>query len=206
MNGQAITKRYRVTDAETGEAVAGAYVLVPDEDSFASTCMFGYASLCGLTDSQRRAVAMSIDPQRDKDHELLDAIAEDVELISPDKVGSESVEGDDFERQAALGAGANGSVEYARDLWRSMGYEPCFVAMRPIGEEEQERAEARMHERREAEAAHNREALVLAREAAKERGLDPDSVAVVIQRRPPALKPFDVSVFPARAASRTRVE
>ncbi len=51
MNGEALTKRYEVRDAETGEVVEGpVHVLRPDHDAWANTAMYVYVRLCGAKD------------------------------------------------------------------------------------------------------------------------------------------------------------
>ena len=140
MNGQALTKRYEVRDAETGETVTGAYVLVPGEDPYAETAMFAYGSLCGLEESHRRAVAMSADPQDPQGRELLDAIAEGMERpAGEEEAFCDSVDGESFYEQAQRHGG--GTIEGVYNLWRSLGLEPVLVVMRVAPQHVKEAAE-----------------------------------------------------------------
>ncbi len=51
MNGEALTKRYEVRDAETGEVVEGpVHVLRPEHDEWARSTMHVYVRLCGVKD------------------------------------------------------------------------------------------------------------------------------------------------------------
>jgi hypothetical protein len=136
-NGDALTKRYEVRDAETGELVEGAYVLVPgDGDEFARSCMFGYARLCGLSDALVRAIGHG---ELSKD--LRDELPELMEP-APD---SESFDGDAFRGYATIGVG-DGSMEFAYNLMRGGGFEPDTVIMRAISDEERAAGEAWMDE------------------------------------------------------------
>lgn len=203
LNGQAITKRYEIRDTDTGEEVTGAYVLRPGEDAYAETVMFAYAALCGVAHPANRAVAQQIDPQDPAGRELLDAIAQTIEPPVEGR-GSpcESVDGASFASHADLGAGSDGSMAYAFDLWRSIGYEPVSVVMRAVTEDVSDGAAGRIDERTDRQQSRILQARRLAQEKAEAMGIDPDATVVVIERELPPLAPGDVSVFPARAKAK----
>ena len=141
--GQAISKRYEVRDADTGEVVTGAHVLVPEQDPYAQTAMFAYAALCGLDHASMQAVVTYADPQSDHDRPFLAAIAEAVQPPPEDQEGAscESTSAAIFEGHAGIWFGAEGSIEDAYNLWRSLGYEPVSIVMRAAPKNVQEAAE-----------------------------------------------------------------
>lgn len=137
-NGEALTKRYEVTDLETGEVLdEPLYVLRPLSDHFARSCMFAYARLCGL---------------RDHDHEMLvaipfenpttwrDILAEFLLPLMDPAPDTDSFEGEQFKDLANKGPGADGSMEYAYKLLESLGVEVVHVIGGWISEERQQEA------------------------------------------------------------------
>lgn len=143
MNGDALTKRYEVRDAETGEVVEDAYVLRPKGDGFAWTVMHAYLHLCGVPDPW--VTAMAHDP------DLLSMPDRDEILArgTPAK-SSESQDREGFARNATIGFG-DGSMERALVLMRYLGFELVSAVFAEISDEEADKAKGRLEELDEAE-------------------------------------------------------
>lgn len=80
MKGEALKKRYEVKDLETGEVLdEPLYVLRPTQDEFASTVMYAYARLCGITEDERKQAIADPppDPPTERWRELVDAAVEE---------------------------------------------------------------------------------------------------------------------------------
>jgi hypothetical protein len=131
-SGEALKKRYKIIDEETGEEVQG-YVLRPSEDAFAQSAMFAYSALCGIPDEAGAAmyVAMNNPPSND-DRELLDTIVE--ANWNPAEV-SDTFDADQIEHLSTANYG-DGSVAAAFLLFRSLGCEPVKLICRSHKDEE----------------------------------------------------------------------
>lgn len=108
-NGDALTKRYKIVDEETGEEVEG-WVLRPTEDDLARTVMYVYAQLCGITPESRgfHMIGRYDGPRpQTEERDLLDAI---VERESDPEEMADSFLAEDLSTYA-FGGGGDGSVE-----------------------------------------------------------------------------------------------
>ena len=150
-NGNALTKRYEVRDAETGEVVEDAYVLRPGEDDFAWVVMHAYGRLCGLEDPLARAIANG--PQDMPPEFWSEIVAPRTDPASD----CESFDGKKIVEFADVGFG-DGTAERSVALVRSMGYEPVSVICRRIGKEEADEASARVDALSQAQVRRERTA------------------------------------------------
>ncbi len=155
-NGEALTKRYEVYDAETGERVEGPlYVLRPNEDELAKTAMFCYCDLAGLDDDElRRSFAMpepnsGVHSDDSKEREAWrKLIAERMDVPE----GTLSQSGEQFVGMASQGLGADGSMAYATTLMETFGCELAFVAFRRSNDKERvTKAKERRYDYQDAE-------------------------------------------------------
>lgn len=153
-NGEALTKRYEVTDLETGEVLdEPLYVLRPRADAFAQSCMFAYARLCGLDNHDHRMMVAKPFENPTTWRAILDEYL--LPLMDP-APGSESFEGEQFKDLAYRGDGSDGSMEFAYKLLESLGVEVVHVIGGRISEKRQQEAKDWMNaqrRRQEAEVA-----------------------------------------------------
>lgn len=108
-NGDALTKRYKIMDEETGEEVEG-WVLRPTVDDLARTVMYVYARLCGIgPKSPGFPMVGRYDGPRPytEERDLLDAIVK--HEFDPVET-SDSFSAEDLSTYAFSGGG-DGSVE-----------------------------------------------------------------------------------------------
>ncbi len=136
-NGEALTKRYEVYDAETGERVEGnAWVLRPDEDDVAKSCVSGYAALCGMDDAKLRR--MVTDGKHRLRKSLLDhvrGIRDATLAVRPGAMLTAPNLWRDFKDHKDVGHGADGTLEWAEKLWAEIvGYEPVYIMCRKTEE------------------------------------------------------------------------
>lgn len=140
-NGDALKKRYTITDVETGEEVEG-WVLRPKSDSFARSAMFAYTRLCGIDAPHNRAIGLrdSCKP------ELLKVFLDNARETG--FIASNSFPGD-LEEMATLGAGGDGSVRSLKLLLEGYGQEPILLI---CGEFDRKpvKSRVRMHQAKEA--------------------------------------------------------
>ena len=146
-NGDAITKRYEVRDAETGEVVEGPlYVLRPREDIVARSAMFCYAHLLKLESSLCRVVAMPSLGSGIFSNDAINrslwmrALSERVDI--PEDTCSQ--EGEQFAGMSTTGMGGDGSMKRALTLMESLGYEFAYAAFRKIGDAHRDAAGKRL--------------------------------------------------------------
>lgn len=132
-NGDALKKRYKIVDEETGEEVEG-WVLKPTEDDLARTVMYVYAQLCGITPESRgfHMIGRYDGPRpQTEERDLLDAIVE--REFDPEEM-ADSFLAEDLSTYAFSG-GADGSLEAAFLILKATGCTPvalvCASELRP---------------------------------------------------------------------------
>lgn len=132
-NGDALKRRYRIIDEETGEELdEPCYVLRPRADGCAATAMFVYARLCGIDEYPRLLAVGRPDEKTIFWRELLDYVV--IPRMDLPKF-TDTFEGDVILDLSNNTLGADGSAEYGYKLLESLGVEAVGVVTRSIPEE-----------------------------------------------------------------------
>lgn len=147
MNGEALTRRYEVRDADTGEIVEGpCYVLRPREDDIARSALFVYGALCGIEDELARALFRNPKEHPADDDLLLRAIQERLKVPENQAYGLTTAtlhfsQLEDFletltrhEDFRSIGKELEAGVH-------ALGFEPVRIACRALPDEEREHAD-----------------------------------------------------------------